>query len=128
MAIAAYTDLKFGKVYNALILVGLISGMILRFPGGESDIRQAFMSIGISVALLLPIYLCKGIGAGDVKLFAAIAAFLNCTDMVQCIILSFLIGGVISIIFVVKNKSIKQTIHFALPIFISTVFISGGVI
>jgi len=46
------------------------------------------------------IYLFKGIGAGDVKLFASLAALIGVKPIIELMILSFLFGGVISMLFI----------------------------
>jgi len=52
-------------------------------------------------------------------LFMAIAPYLSRQDTLSCIINSFIIGGIISILcMIIKHRKIK-TIHFALPIGIS---------
>ncbi len=124
---AAYTDFKYNKVFNSWILAGLFIGILTQSYNGPAGGIQALTSIAISLLILVPIYLVKGIGAGDVKLFAAIAAFLSTDELIQCIVLSFLIGGLISFFCVIKNRTLKQTIHFALPIMISTLFVAGGI-
>ena len=117
---AAYTDFKYNKVFNSWILAGLFIGILTQSYNGPAGGIQALTSIAISLLILVPIYLVKGIGAGDVK-------FLGTDELIQCIVLSFLIGGLISFFCVIKNRTLKQTIHFALPIMISTLFVAGGI-
>jgi prepilin peptidase CpaA len=47
----------------------------------------------------------RGIGAGDIKLLAMVGTFLGVRSIVSVIILSFVIGGILSIFFSVKRKS-----------------------
>jgi prepilin peptidase CpaA len=50
------------------------------------------------MALFLPFYLARGMGAGDVKLMGAAGAFLGPQDALQATILSLIAGGTIAII------------------------------
>jgi prepilin peptidase CpaA len=126
---SALTDLWKNKIYNAWILPGMLMGLVIStYQGGAGGLLTAILSVLVSLGILLPVYFLKGIGAGDVKLFAAVAAFLPVQAVITCIICSFLIGGVISVFVVLTKRNIRQTIHFAVPILISVLFYVEGTI
>ena len=79
-------------------------------------------------ALLIPVYLFKGIAAGDVKLSMAAASFLSVQDTVSSIIIAFLIAGVISLAVLIIKRNKKHKIHFAVPVLVSVLFTLGGVV
>ena len=74
---SALTDLWRNKIYNAWILPGMLVGLVISvYQGGLQGLWTSAVSMIVSLGILLPVYFLNGIGAGDVKLFAAVAAFL----------------------------------------------------
>ena len=124
---SALTDLWRNKIYNAWILPGMLVGLVISvYQGGLQGLWTSAVSMIVSLGILLPVYFLNGIGAGDVKLFAAVAAFLSVQAIITCIIFSFLIKGLFSIPVILTKRNLKQTIHFAVPILISVLFYTGG--
>jgi len=73
-AICVYTDLRHGKIYNKLTYPAVVLGIALSFFQSNPDPYQS--AAGLTGALLLYGLLRKlsGMGAGDVKLMAAVGA------------------------------------------------------
>lgn len=73
-AICVYTDLRHGKIYNKLTYPAAVLGIALSFFQSHPDPYQS--AAGLAGALCLYGLLRKysGMGAGDVKLIAAIGA------------------------------------------------------
>ena len=80
--------------------------------------------------VLLPVYLIRGIGGGDLKLFAVLSMFLSSGELIGSVIIAFFIAAFIGIIKLFISKKIPCTIHFAVPILISVLLVtgSGGII
>ena len=73
VAIAAVYDIRFRRIPNWLVLTGLVLGLglntfLFRWPGA----RASLLGIGLAFLIYFPLYLLRGMGAGDVKLMAAI--------------------------------------------------------
>src|SRR5215510_12580191 len=73
-AVCVYTDLRHGKIYNKLTYPAVVLGIALSFLQSNPDPYQS--AAGLTGALLLYGLLRKlsGMGAGDVKLMAAVGA------------------------------------------------------
>ncbi len=124
---AAASDFRKHKIYNLWVLPHLAAGFLLAVrDGGAAGAWSALLSMGLSFAMLFPVYLAGGIGAGDVKLFAAAAPFLDLREVGICVLLSFVIGGVMSAGVLLAGKGRKYRIRFAIPILMSVAFIFGG--
>ncbi len=123
-----FTDLYKDKIYNVWVVPGLITGLILALSQGTERFLTALMAVGVSFVVLMPVYLIKGIAAGDVKLFLSTASFLSMQELYSCILFSFLIAGAISLGIIVFKRNKQKTLHFAVPIMASTIFVLGGVI
>ena len=127
LSTSVITDLKKDKIYNAAVipfmLLGLATGM---FSYGLTGLGDSLISMVVTLGILIPVFLIRGIGAGDVKLFVALAAFLPVRGMISCIVCSFFIGACISVAAILAEGTKRKTIHFAVPIFLSGVLYSLG--
>ena len=83
---------------NLLTFGAAISGGAVRVVNGGlpgTDDRSSAWVLG--VALFLPFFALGGMGAGDVKLLAALAAWLGPADAVYLAIFTAMAGGVIGL-------------------------------
>lgn len=119
-----------GRIPNQLILTGLFLGFVYQIhQNGSSAAPASLLGIIFPIILLYPVFILKGLGAGDIKLFAVIGCFLGITQYEAIFILialSFFCGAVQSIILMCLRRRILSTIHFTIPIFISAIFYMEG--
>lgn len=126
MSGAAFTDLYKNKIYNFWVIPALLIGIINSIIQGHDRIFDMVVAIAAAFVFLFPVYLLKGIAAGDVKLVMSLASFLSMQDLISCILISFLIAGIISAVVLIFSRRKKRTIHFAVPVLMSALFIMGG--
>ena len=124
---AVFTDLYKDKIYNVWVIPGLLTGLILALSQGTDRFLNALMAIGATFLVLMPVYFVKGIAAGDVKLLLSTASFLSFQELYSCILFSFLIAGAISLGIIIFKRE-KRTLHFAVPVFLSTLCVIGGLV
>ncbi|SEO61159.1 prepilin peptidase CpaA [Duganella sp. CF517] len=100
VAQAAVTDLAMRKIPNVLILSGLLLAMILHLLGGQpwAPLSQWLAGTLAGFFLFLPLYLLRGMAAGDVKLMAMVGAFVGPSAAVQIGLLAYVIGGVLAVL------------------------------
>ena len=100
VAQAAVTDLAMRKIPNVLILSGLLLAMILHLLGGQhwAPLSQWLAGCLAGFFLFLPLYLLRGMAAGDVKLMAMVGAFVGPKAALQVGVLAYLIGGVMALL------------------------------
>ncbi len=151
------SDFKAYRIPNKLILSGLALNLFFQIlKGSFLSILHCFSILLIVCITFLPIYYIRAIGAGDIKLFAMISCFIGIRQGIHVIVVAFLIGGVFSIIKVLRqhifrlqlqslatyitqtyylkkvvpydsiSSQEKNVIHFSLPILLSTILIIGG--
>ena len=125
---AVFTDLFKDKIYNVWVIPGMLVGVGSSLLQGQERFIQSITAVVAALLILLPVYFFKGIAAGDVKLFMSAASFLSMQDTLSCILISFLIAGVISVAIIILKKNKQKTIHFAVPILASVLFVIGGVL
>lgn len=128
LAGAVFTDLFRDKIYNAWVVPGLFLGALANLIRGPEFFYESILATGAALLILLPVYFFKGIAAGDVKLFMSAASFLTVQDTLSCILISFLIAGVISVAVIILKRNKQRYIHFAVPILMSVLFVAGGML
>jgi prepilin peptidase CpaA len=125
--VAAIYDLRFRRIPNWLNLSGVIVGVVLNtILFARPGFIGAVLGIGCALIVYLPLYLIRGLGAGDVKLMAAVGAIAGPGNWFGIFIATALLGGVVSIVFVALKRRFQQTYlnvalivtelcHFRLP-------------
>ena len=75
VAQAALADLAMRKIPNVLVLSGLLLALLLHLLGGQHWAPASVWLAGALAGffLFLPLYLARGMAAGDVKLMAMVA-------------------------------------------------------
>src|SRR3982750_2902867 len=109
--VAGAYDARYRKIPNWLSLSGLILGLgINTLLSGWGGLGAAALGFGLAMLIYTPIYLVRGMGAGDVKLMAAIGAIVGPHDWLGIFIATALVGGVVSLTAVVIKKRTHQTL------------------
>lgn len=94
-AIAAWTDWTRWRIPNGLIAASASAAlMIAAFYPDSISLKDAMQGGLTGLLLLLPLYLLRGMGAGDVKLMAVLGLHAGLHAVVQIAFLSCLVGGV----------------------------------
>lgn len=128
LARAVYTDVKKGIIENALIIFGFLAGVgFCFFKGGLPEVWFSLRTAGLIFLSLFFLFVLKGLGAGDIKLFCVIAVFLR-EEIILVVLLSFFAGAIIAIVkmavrFFKKEKIYirNEKMNFSIPIVIGTV-------
>jgi prepilin peptidase CpaA len=93
-----YTDLRWSRIPNWLTFSAMGIGIVVHtWIGGLQGTLSSLVGLGLGMGLLLIPYACKAIGAGDVKLMAAIGSMLGPSGALSVVALSALAGGVYAI-------------------------------
>ena len=98
LTIATWHDVRSHRIPNMLIITGWVAGLLLSaWLNGLTGIISAIEGSAVGLAVLLPFYLMRTMGAGDVKLMAAVGVFLGPTDVLMATLGTFIAGGVIAL-------------------------------
>jgi len=110
VAITAVTDVWKFKVYNALTLPLLCSGIIYHgVKGGPAELTVSLLGALFGFGVLLAFYVMGGMGAGDVKLMAAVGAWLGIPQTFYVFIASSLAAGVYGLCLVFAKGKAGET-------------------
>lgn len=105
MAASFYTDATRHKISNSIVLIGLTAGFgYFSWSDGWSGFLYSLSGMGAGFALMLLLYLLKAIGAGDVKLFAAIGALTGAEFVCYFIFYSLFYAGIIGVVILLVRK------------------------
>lgn len=112
--LAAVWDLWKKKIPNPIILAGFILGLVRILPGQDAkSVLDHFVGILLPLLICAPLYLMGTLGAGDIKLFSLAGCFLSAWETLHCIFLSFILAGIISLVFMVKKKLLISRLEYA---------------
>ncbi|GAC1445517.1 MAG: prepilin peptidase [Chloroflexota bacterium] len=107
---AAY-DMQSRRVPNFLTAPALILGLALHASvGGWHDLGAAALGALISGGIFFVLFLAGGMGAGDVKLIAAVACIAGLPQVASLLILTALAGGVMALALVLVRQRFRQTV------------------
>jgi prepilin peptidase CpaA len=107
---ACVTDLRTRRIPNGLVLTGLLAGMSFALmDGGAGGLLRATEGAATGLLIWLPFWLLHMMGGGDVKLFAAGAAWLGPSGAVEAAMLAGLCGGVLSLLYVLNRYGLTHT-------------------
>lgn len=105
---AVRSDLRDHRIPNHLVLFGMVSGLLLHtiLPDGNGFLAKGAGALGpwsslqglcLGAAAMFPFYCLRTMGAGDVKLMAAVGAILGPGDIVPALAGTLLAGGLVSL-------------------------------
>lgn len=104
--VAFVWDVKYHKIPNWLtagsILIGVICHLIIN---GIDGFLFATFGIIAGGGICILLYAFKAIGAGDVKLFAAIGAFIGVENVLYILMYSIIFGGIIGIFLLIFTRT-----------------------
>jgi prepilin peptidase CpaA len=92
---AIYMDLRWSRIPNWLTFSTMGVGILIQvWMEGLAGISSSLAGLAVGMGLFLLPYVFKAIGAGDVKLMAAIGSMLGPSGTLSVAVLSVLAGGV----------------------------------
>ena len=109
--IASIWDLRTGRIPNALTFGAALVAIVVRLVvGGPAAAGWAMVGWAVGCALFMPVYLLGGMGAGDVKLLAAIGAWVGPMAALKVAFFSTLAGGVLAIVVALARGYLRQAL------------------
>ncbi|MDO6448213.1 A24 family peptidase [Oceanobacillus profundus] len=104
--IAFLWDIRIQKIPNWLTAGGMLLAFILHLiTNGIDGFLFSVFGLIVATVVCLVLYGFKAIGAGDVKLFAAIGGFVGIQIVLYILMYSIVCGGVIGILLLIITRT-----------------------
>jgi prepilin peptidase CpaA len=117
--LVAYHDVRYRRIPNAFVLATLISGLTLNFAlGGFKGGLNSLGGCVLAFILMFILHVFGAMGAGDVKLFAAIGSVIGAQLVLPTFVVVVLTGGVLALVSVLRSGIFSTTMHRVLQIFV----------
>lgn len=111
------TDIRSRRIPNLFSLGGMCAGLISwGFLDGWPGLLHSVLGILVGGALFFPFYLLRGMGAGDVKLMAAVGAFLGPMHAFNAGLVVAIVGGVIAAIAAIRSGRLGEALRDSIAI------------
>ena len=93
--VAAWDDLRSGRISNQLIVAGLLAGFLCQVVQYKAAGIVLFLGGSLLPLLLLGVlFYFRMLGAGDIKLFCVVGGFLGAMDLLKCMLVAVVFGAV----------------------------------
>src|SRR5687767_15146934 len=117
--IIGYYDVRYRRIPNAFVLATLASGVAMNLIfGGLTGVAVSLMGCAVGFALMFMLHIFGAMGAGDVKLFAAIGAVTGVHLIVPTFVVVILTGGLLAVVSIIRSGMVLTTMHRVLQIFV----------
>jgi len=110
MVLAAVLDLRSRVIPNALTVTGVATALLLRAPEGWAAVADGVLGVGLALVLTVPFFLVKALGGGDVKLMAAVGAFMGPVELVGACLLIGLLGGLVALVEAIRLGALRTVL------------------
>jgi prepilin peptidase CpaA len=104
------TDVRSRRIPNFITAPSALLGLMLHLAlGGWRSMAMAAVAGLICGAVFLVFYLAGGMGAGDVKLIAAVGCLVGISDVGYVLVLTAIAGGVMAVAFAMMRGRLWET-------------------
>ena len=109
VCVAAIYDLRYRRIPNWVVLTGLVLGLGANtFLFGWAGLQRSLLGLGLGFLIYFPLYLLRGMGAGDVKLMAAVGAIVGWADWIGIFFLTAIVGGLAALALLAARSQLRR--------------------
>ena len=114
-----YYDVRYRRIPNRLVLAALMSGLLTNSVfGGFTGACSSLKGCALAFILMLVLHLVGQLGAGDVKLFAAIGAMIGYEAVLPTFFTVLIVGGLVALCLSIWAGTLRTTMHGVLQVFV----------
>jgi prepilin peptidase CpaA len=117
--IITYYDVRYRRIPNPFVFATLASGISINgIFGGLSGLYASFGGCALAFGLMFMLHVLGAMGAGDVKLFAAIGAVTGAHLVLPTFFVVVLTGGVLAMVSIIRTGTVITTMNRVLQILV----------
>jgi len=117
--IITYYDVRYRRIPNAFVLATLASGLIINtIYGGLNGTLMSLGGCAIAFMLMFILHIFGAMGAGDVKLFAAVGSLTGTNLVLPTFLIVILTGGALALLLTLRMGAVRATMQRVLQILI----------
>ena len=110
--LAGITDCRRRRIPNWLTVPAFVAGVATNsFYGGWAGLKLSLLGTVVGLGVLLPFVLLRSLGAGDWKLAGALGAFTGPGLLIDLLLLSIFVAGVMAVILIIYKGRVRQTLR-----------------
>jgi prepilin peptidase CpaA len=108
LAVVARSDIAARRIPNALVLALIVTGAFVATSIFRQDVGLSGAAAGFALGLALwaPLWLMRVLGAGDVKLAAAIGTWLGPAGVLEASVLAAIAGGGLALLVLARRRRV----------------------
>jgi prepilin peptidase CpaA len=109
VAAACVSDVSTSRIPNALTFAAAALAVVFHAtaPGGLG-VTHAVLGLSVGLAVFFPLFALGAMGAGDVKLMAAIGAWVGWNPVILVALYGSVAGGVLALVVAARRRYLKQ--------------------
>jgi len=117
--IITYYDARYRRIPNPFVIATLVSGLVINsIANGWSGLLGSLGGCLLAFGLMFMLHIFGAMGAGDVKLFAAIGSVLGAALIMPTFLVVVLTGGALAAVTMIRAGTVKETLWRVLQIFV----------
>ena len=116
--IISYYDVRYRRIPNVYVLGLLVCGLAVNtFIGGLDALLMSLAGCALAFGLMLIPHVLGAMGAGDVKLFAAIGAVIGLHHVLPTFVVVVMTGGLLALYTMLRSGKVFSTMYGVVRIF-----------
>jgi len=109
LVVATFTDVRSRRIPNWLVFPFFVLGLVVSgWLQGWHGVEMSFAGAGLGLLIYGLLFWVGGMGAGDVKLCAAIGAWIGPSQMLISLIFTALVGGAMALTWAAFGGFLKE--------------------
>ncbi len=114
-----YYDARYRRIPNPFVLATLISGLVINLlAGGLAGLWTSLAGCALAFALMFALHVFGAMGAGDVKLFAAIGSIIGMKMVLPTFVVILITGFVLAVYSMLRAGIARATLFRVFQFFI----------
>jgi prepilin peptidase CpaA len=108
LLLAVRSDLDAHRIPNPLVAWGALLALAVSMAPGGIGVAAAMAGFFLGLSALLPLYALRALGAGDVKLMAAVGAFIGPQALPLALLATFIAGGLMTLLITLYRGTARR--------------------